>query len=234
MEMRRPRRRLATIAVPVCLLVAGLALAAPSPAGAATDDERRVLQLANQVRASAGARPLVLDEALSVTARRWAATVAAAGRISHNPDLPLTTSGPTAIAENVVVGPDIQTAHDALVASRTHYVNLVNPTVTQVGIGVAWAGGRIYVVQNFLIVRGATVPTSPPAPTPRTTAPPGTAPRDTAPPVTARPGAAPSTTIAPPVPTSGAPAPLQAPASGPSDRLALSLEVLRGWDRAAW
>lgn len=231
MPFRLLRRRRTTGAAAVFLLVAGLAMAAPAPAGAATADELRVLQLANQVRASAGARPLVLDEALSVTARRWAATVAAAGRISHNPDLPLTTSGPTAIAENVVVGTNIQLAHDALVASRTHYVNMVNPTVTQVGIGVAWAGGMVYVVQNFLIVRGATVPTSPPA-TSATTTPPRTA----APPTTAaRPGATTSTTAAAPVATTVAPTPPAAgatSATGPSDWLALSLQVLRAWDRA--
>ena len=222
------RRRLTVGALSACLLVAGMALVAPGPAGAATADELRVLQLANQVRASAGAGPLVLDEGLSVTARRWAATVAAAGRIWHNPDLPLTTSGPTAVAENVVVGTDIQFAHNALVASHSHYVNMVNPTVTQVGIGVAWAGGKVYIVQNFLIVRGATVPTSPPA-TSATTAPP----RTTAPPTTAaRPGVTTSTTTAAaPVPTTVAPVP-PTPATAPSDWLALSFEVLRGWDRA--
>jgi len=227
MVLRHLRRRLITTALPACLLVAGLAVAAPRPAAAASADELRVLQLANQVRASVGARPLVFDEGLAATARRWAATVAAAGRISHNPDLPQVTSGPTAIAENVVVGTTIQMAHDALVASRSHYVNIVNPTVTQVGIGVTFAGGNYYIVQNFLIVRGATAPTSPPA-----TSPPVTAPRTTAAPTTvARPGATSSTTVAGPVPTTVA-ATATPTGPGPSDWLAMSLEVLRGWDRA--
>jgi hypothetical protein len=155
--------------------------------------------------------------------------VAAAGRISHNPDLPITTSGPTAIAENVAVGNTIQLVHDVLVASRPHYVNLVNPTVTRMGIGVAWAGGLVYVVENFLIVRGAPVPTSPPTTLRSSPA--------TSPPATVAPGRAPAmasttTTLAPA--RSVGPAVSTPPTAGealPSAWMRLSFDVLRSWDR---
>lgn len=204
-------------------------LVAAGPAGAASAEELRVLALANQLRASVGAQPFVFDEDLAVTARRWAATLAAAGRIFHNPDLAVTNTGPTGVAENAGVGPNIQMVHDVLVGSPGHYKNLVNPTVTRVGIGVAWAGGRVYVVQNFLIVRGATAPASPPVtpapaaarPTATTTSVPALRPAaSTPPPTTVAAGAA---AAVPPPPGAGS----------PSTWLTLSFDVLRAWDRAS-
>jgi len=227
MRLRRLGPRLRLAGAVALVLVAGLI--APRAAVAASADEARILSLTNQVRAAAGAGPLVLDEGLSITARRWAAAVAAAGRITHNPDLPVTTSGPTAIAENVAVGSSIQLVHEVLVASRSHYVNLVNPTVTRMGIGVVWAGGLVYVVQNFLIVRGATVPTAPPTTVPVTPT--------TSPPVTITPGRTPpvasTTTTLASIRSAGPGTSTPAPAGDalPSVRLSLSFDVLRGWDR---
>jgi len=227
MRLRRLGPRLTLAGAAALVLVAGLV--APRAAVAASTDEARILSLTNQVRASAGAGPLVLDEGLSITARRWAAAVAAAGRITHNPDLPITTSGPTAIAENVAVGSSIQLVHEVLVASRSHYVNLVNPTVTRMGIGVVWAGGLVYVVQNFLIVRGATVPTSPPT-TSRNS--PTTSPPVTITPGRTPPGASTTTTLAPIRSTGpGTSSPAPAGEASPSVWLSLSFDVLRGWDR---
>ncbi|MDQ2825938.1 MAG: CAP domain-containing protein, partial [Actinomycetota bacterium] len=117
MRLRNLRRRPTfTVVAPLGLLLTLVALltlatlvtlATSPPASAATADEVRVLDLANQVRASVGAQPLAIDESISVIARRWAATVAAAGRISHNPEVGGVTSGSSALAENVVVGPSI-------------------------------------------------------------------------------------------------------------------------------
>jgi len=235
MQLRRLGPRLTLAGAAALVLVAGLI--APRAALAASADEARILSLTNQVRASAGAGPLVLDEGLSTTARRWAAAVAAAGRITHNPDLPITTSGPTAIAENVAVGTSIQLVHESLVASRSHYTNLVNPTVTRMGIGVVWAGGLVYVVQNFLIVRGATVPTSVPStfrtsPTTSRSSPATSPPATITPPGGTPPVASTTTTLAPVRPTAPGPSAL-APAGdvAPSVWLSLSFDVLRGWDR---
>jgi len=236
--MRLPnlRRTLTTGTVAALALVA--ALGAAGPASAASADEVRVLGMTNQVRASVGAQPLAIDESISVIARRWAMTIAAAGRISHNPDIPLVSGGPSALAENVVVGSSIQAAHDALVASHGHYVNMVNPVVSQVGIGVVWAGGMVYIVQDFLIVRGATAPapTSPPTSVAVTPAPAASA--TTRPTTDAPSTAAPSTVLpgppAPVVPVApAAVGPTAAGDTGPSLWLTLSLEVLRDWERAS-
>ena len=234
MRLRRLGPRLRLAGAVALVLVAGLI--APRAAVAASADEARILSLTNSVRAAAGAGPLVLDEGLSITARRWAAAVAAAGRITHNPDLPVTTSGPTAIAENVAVGSSIQFVHEAFVGSRSHYVNLVNPTVTRMGIGVVWAGGLVYVVQNFLIVRGATVPTSIPTTSPSSPITSRSSPV-TSPPVTITPGRTPpvasTTTTLASMRSAGPGTSTPAPAGDaiPSVRLSLSFDVLRGWDR---
>lgn len=212
-----------------------IVMLAATPATAFTTEEGRVLDMSNQLRVSVGARPLVFDEALAATARGWAATLAARGAISHNPDLPLVSSGPTAIAENVGVGPNLQMVHDALVASRGHYLNLVNPLATRIGIGVAWGGGQVYVVENFLIGRMSTVATPDPVTTaPATSMPPparGAAP-PVRPPVAATPGTTPvtpGTALGAPVTAGGAPV----TAGGPSAWLNMSLDVLRRWDGAA-
>jgi len=211
--------RLTPVVIASLAIVA--ALSAPSPAWAATADEQRVLDLTNQVRASVGAQALALDESISITARRWAATVAAAGQISHNPVVGGVSSGPTALAENVVVGSSIQADQAALVASPGHYANMVNPVVSRVGIGVVWAGGMVYIVEDFLIVRGAAAPTAP-----------------TSPPTMARPATtSPSGGVSPgPPATVGAVVPQGAVAVGttaPSAWLTLSFEVLRDWERAS-
>ncbi len=117
-------------------------------------------------------------------------------------------------------------------ASPGHYANMVNPIVSKVGIGVVWAGGMVYIVEDFLIVRGATAPTA-----------------STSPPTTVRPTAAPSSTVAvagaqagptsPTPPTSttvlaGKDAAGAVPAgTGPSAWLTHSFEVLREWERAS-
>lgn len=227
----RPRPRWLRVTSIAAALLGGAILTTPlaaaPPADATGSEEQRVLELTNQVRASAGVPALGFDEAAAVTARRWAATVAAAGRISHNPDIPMVSSGPTGLAENVVVGPTIQMAQDALVASRGHYLNIVNPAAVRVGIGVTWSGGMVYIVEDFVVGRGTPVPTSPstttrPAPGGPSTVTPG-------PPV----GAGPTTTLTGSTVTTARPAAVVGPpAGGPSPWLALSLDVVREWDGA--
>lgn len=195
-------------------LVAGLVAAAPARAAGA--DESRLLTLANQLRASVGAPPLAVDESLSAIARTWAAAMAAAGTISHNSALTTQVTGWRKLAENVGMGPDIDTVHQALVASHSHYVNLTDTEVTVVGIGVVTAGQYVFVVEDFLLRTGA-APASP------TTAPP---PRPAATSTTT------STTVAA-APAPPPPAPAAAASPEPSPWLAMALELTRSWERAS-
>lgn len=208
-------------------LVAGLVVV--SPAGAASADEARLLTLANGLRASVGAAPLTLDDSLSTVARAWAGSMAAAGTISHNPALTTSVSGWLKLAENVGMGPSIDNVHQALVASHSHYVNLTDPDVTVVGIGVVTSGQYVFVVEDFeqRAPAGATVITS----SPPTTAPARATPTTAA---TTAPRATTITTIAAPaavpVTTAASAPPSPAPAD-PSPWLTLALELTRGWER---
>jgi|GEM_PF-4046565 len=141
---------LATATTLVCggAVLPGTALSA-APAGAGASEEGALLALTNQVRASVGAPALSMDDSISAVARSWAQTMAAQGAISHNPSISSQIHGWSGLAENVGVGSGVDQVHHALVASPSHYENLSNPAYSLVGIGVATAGGRLYVVEDF-------------------------------------------------------------------------------------
>lgn len=236
------RRRPRTVAI-LASVAAALVVVLPGPARAASADESRLVDLSNAVRASAGVPALTVDATLSTVAQAWAATMAGAGTISHNPALSTRLTGWTKIAENVGMGPDLDTVHRALVASPPHHANLVDPELTLIGVGVVNAGGNVFVVEDFMRpANAATVVTTTPPPstsTPRATAPPPTAARPrpttttTVPLARAASPTPPSTAVAAaPPPEAQAGPPPEAPAA-PSEWLALALEVTRGWERAA-
>jgi len=164
--------------------------------------------------------------------------MAEAGTISHNPNLSSQVTGWSKLAENVGMGPDIDTVHRALVASRPHYANLTDPAMTLMGVGVVTVGGTVFIVENFMRPSGAEPPSV--APTVPAAAPPTTAPRPAvttpkppattvvrapAPSTTATP--APGTTAAPATSLAGAPPAIAA--DPPSPWLAMALEMTRSW-----
>lgn len=230
--MRLPGLWRARIAVAMAGVAITAVLATSTPAQAASSEESKVLALTNSLRASVGAPALHFDETLAGVARNWAAQMAANGTISHNPSLAKQVSGWTKLSENVGMGPNIEAIHNALVASRSHYVNMVDTEVTLMGIGVVVSGNAVFIVQNFMKPAGAVAPkAAPPATSPPTTKPPAkVAPSSPAPaPTTTRPSA--PTTAAP------APAPVAATAAAPvapspSPWLTLALEVTRTWEAA--
>lgn len=219
--MRGPSPWRARMVVAVSALAVAGVLAVPGPATAASAEEARLLSLSSGVRASAGAPALATDESLAAVARRWAATMAAAGTISHNPDIGTQLTGWSRIAENVGMGPDLDTVHRALVASPTHYANLTDTEVTLIGVGVVTAGGTVFVVENFM---------RPAAPAPKAVAPAtaAPAPRATVPP------RAPVTTmvvIAPPPDVAQEEAVPPPEPITPSPWLTLVIEMTRSWER---
>jgi len=138
------------------------------PAAAASPDipfggydppaEQMLLSLANQARAKAGLRSLMLDAGLSQAARMHAQRMVAAGELSHQLDgeLPLarrladTTS--TLLdqeGENVAFDFDAASGHKHLMASPPHRANLLNPSYNVIGLGVLRSGDRLYIVQDF-------------------------------------------------------------------------------------
>lgn len=234
--MRRPGLWRARIAVSMAGAAIAAVLAAAGPAQAASPEEARVMALTNSLRASVGAPAVAFDQTLAGVARNWAAQMAAAGTISHNPGLAKQVSGWTRLSENVGMGPSIDAIHNALVASPSHYVNMVDTEVTLMGVGVVVSGNAVFLVQNFMKPAGAVAPKAATVTSPPATRPPATvAPSSPAPaPTTTRPRA-PTTTAPGPVAPVAEVAEVTAAAPGPpspSPWLALALEVTRTWDPA--
>ncbi len=180
-------------------LVVGLLslLATPTTASAQNALESTLLTLTNTARAVAGVPAVTLDGTLSSIARDWANSMAAAGGISHNPDVKARLSAAGVdwrkTGENVGMGPTLTSIHEALVASPGHFRNIVDPDFDKIGLAVVVTGNTLWIVQNFLMSRSAAAA---PAPAPAA---------DPAPVVTAAPATAPPTTKAPKPTTTKAP-----------------------------
>jgi uncharacterized protein YkwD len=162
--MRIFKKALAVVALTAVGLI-GLAEAAHADTGS---DESAFLAKLNDLRASKGLPGLSVSPALVDVARGWSAQMAAAGNISHNPSLAAQAPSNWAkLGENVGMGGDVQGLHDAFVASEHHYVNMVDPQFSQVGIGVVRGGdGTIFVTVDFMAPSPQNASFSAPAPAP--------------------------------------------------------------------
>jgi Cysteine-rich secretory protein family len=225
------------------------------PAGARADtvtDESAFVAKINDLRASKGLGALQVNGNLVAKARSWATTMAAGNRIWHSTLSDGITADWQKLGENVGMGGSVDGLHNAFVASPHHYENLVDPSFTQVGIGIAMNGDTIFVAEEFMqlmpakapVVAPVTAPVKAVVASPTTT----TAPRPPAPkPVRVKP-LVPSTTTTtaaappppPPAPPAVTPASDPGPAAGaatpaepsraPSDLLVSVLERLRNFD----
>ena len=117
----------------------------------------QLVLLANQARAQAGAAPLRWDAALATAARQHCQRMAADRSISHQyvgePDVSERSKQAGAhfslVEENVAVGPDPATIHNAWMHSPHHRSNMLNPDVDRIGVAVVASGGTLYAVADF-------------------------------------------------------------------------------------
>ena len=224
------RRRLAQILVAVAAFALPLA---GTVAPARADSAGVLLGLVNGLRAAHGVGSLAADPALTRAAQAWSAQMAAAGSLSHNPNLGSQVAGGwTKLGENVGAGGSVPVVFNAFVNSAFHFANMVDPTYNLTGIGVAvGANGTLWITEDFEAKPGATpAPVTTAAPTPAPVARPA-APKTTALPAAPAPTtaatAAPPTTAAPPPPattttsapstTTVVPPPVAGPESGLGD-----------------
>jgi hypothetical protein len=146
------------VAILVVALTASLLETGAAHAADPVADEATFLAKLNAVRASHGVRPLSSSGALVNMARAWSAKMAADGGISHNPALSAQAPSNWArLGENVGYGPNVQSIHDALVASPGHFRNMVDGAFSEVGIGVVYSASRIYVTVDFMTPQNAPV-----------------------------------------------------------------------------
>jgi hypothetical protein len=163
------RRLFPLLAVAVLVLVGSSGAARAQ----ALDAEDAFLAHIAEERAALGLAGYLPAADLQAVARRHAQRMADRGQHYHNPDLAAEVSGWLVVAENVGVGPDVGELHRKLMASPTHRANLVNPDLTEVGVGVVRsADGLLWVVQVFR--RPEVAPRVPAPSPPRAPAPPAT------------------------------------------------------------
>jgi uncharacterized protein YkwD len=152
------------VTVLTLVLVLGLSAASPAPAEASSssDAARRAelefLSLVNIERAKHGVGALAERTDIRTVARTWSATMADRNRLGHNPDYSRQITGWQRVSENVGVGPSVAGLHRAFMESDGHRRNVLDDRVTEVGVGVVIAGGRIWVTLNFR--RPSTDPTA--------------------------------------------------------------------------
>ena len=150
------------------------AVMAAAPAGAqagAADVEGAFAMLIAAERQTAGRAPLAVHDDLVATARRHSTVMAAQSRLHHNPSLAQDVQGWVKVGENVGMGSGVDAVHAALMASSTHRSEILDPAFTDVGVGVVWSNGVVWVTQVFRQPDGApggapSVAPQPPAPAP--------------------------------------------------------------------
>jgi len=155
----------ATLALVSALLAAATSARAQSP-DFAQEVEERVVNLTNDVRAKSALAPLQGEARLTDAARTFASYLASTGRLEHDADgtTPaerVKTRGYAycIVAENLGMEyssggftPDrlSRVYVDAWMQSPTHRGNILQPDVTQIGVGVARSrAGEYYAVQVF-------------------------------------------------------------------------------------
>ena len=203
-DTRIVRVRAVIVAAAAVLLLAG-------GTGRATADqgsEGRFAELANHERSAAGVPALATAADLGDVARRHAQRMADAGRPYHNPNLAGEVGGWRALAENVGAGGAVDPVHRAFMGSSTHREHILDGRYREVGMGVAWRDGVLYVVQVFR-EPVATAQSAPPPPPPPPPAPPP-------PPPEPAPAPEPQPAPAPPPPAPAAQAPAPAPPPAPA------------------
>lgn len=178
---RQARRLLGgtMIAAMLCTLsaVSGLGLGAST---ASADDAAAFVAAINGSRSSlAGAGALAVRGDLAEVAARHAAAMADRGSIHHNEALGTAVSGWEVVGENVGVGPDVETLHQAFLDSPAHRTNVLDGRYTEVGIGIVRSGGHLWVVEVFRKPMAA--PVAAPAPAPVAAASAAPAPKPVAP-----------------------------------------------------
>jgi hypothetical protein len=134
--------------------------------------------LVNSARSAAGLAALADDSRLDAIASAQAQRMADRDAIYHNPNLEsdADAAGVTWqwIGENVGVGPDVKSVHDAFRASPGHHENIVSRNYNVIGTGVALGrDGSVFVAQEFAGLQSSSPTTLPASASsrPTTTAP---------------------------------------------------------------
>jgi uncharacterized protein YkwD len=134
------RALLAALLVAVALVASGCALLAQTAPS---------LEWTNGQRDDAGVPLLRWDAQLAVCAEAWADELATRRTLEHGDLLSCKPDGATKLGENLASGVDLQAAYRAILESPAHRKNMLEPTWTRFGIGLARFDGTVYLVWRF-------------------------------------------------------------------------------------
>ena len=150
-------RRVAAVLV---TLLAALGVVAATPVQAlAGPSEGDFFSAANAARAANGVHALAWASDLADVARQQAERMAKADSLFHNPNLATDVSNWQVVSENVGYGPSWDSIQSAFMASPEHKANIVDPEVTQLGVGTyVGPDGRLWVSEVFRLPFGSTAP----------------------------------------------------------------------------
>ncbi|QGQ97961.1 hypothetical protein EHS13_25250 [Paenibacillus psychroresistens] len=132
---------------------------APStyPITGLTAEEEQMIQMVNQARAQAGLKALIVDSALTQTARLKSQDMINLNYFEHqsptygSPFDMMNQFGITfqSAGENIACNQTVAAAHQALMNSQGHRENILNSSFTHIGIGIINGGkcGQMYTQQ---------------------------------------------------------------------------------------
>jgi uncharacterized protein YkwD len=131
------------------LAIAGLVAAPGAQAASSSTSEQQFVSSINGARHAAGRPALSTSSELASVARAWAAKMASSDTLKHNPNLTSQITNWRYAGENVGVGGDVVSLHQAFMDSAPHKANILDRDYTQIGVGVVMAGGRMWVAEVF-------------------------------------------------------------------------------------
>lgn len=150
----RHARPLALLLVLTALLTLLVAPATAPSATAATirinsASEAQLVRMTNAARAKRSLKALRVNADLVRVARAHALRMAREDHLYHNPRLRYTVKSYRYLGENVGYSPSVATVQRAFMNSPSHRANILDRDYTQVGIGIAVVGDRIWVTEVF-------------------------------------------------------------------------------------
>lgn len=131
---------------------------AQPPIGNLSPAEQEMIGLINQARAAAGRAPLAADPQLMVAARAKSQDMLTNNYFSHGSP----TYGPfpgvlnhfgvryRMAGENIARAQSVAQAHTMFMQSSGHKANILNPSYTHVGVGVAGGSGGLFITEEFI------------------------------------------------------------------------------------
>lgn len=155
-----PRSTRTAAAALTVLLTAALTLLA-TPTASAEGTAEAMAARVNDERVAHGRAPLAHVRDLQAVAQQQAQAMAARGGLFHNEALGSRVLDWSRLTENVGQAADLESVHAALMASPGHRAHVLDPGVSQIGVGAVWSGGRLWVSQVYRQPVGSAVSAEP-------------------------------------------------------------------------